>query len=221
VVAVLGEGSFGRVYRACDEQLRREVAIKVPHPQRVGSPEDLETYLAEARIRASLHHPGIVPVYDCGSTPDGLCYVVSQIIDGSDLATEMKNRRFSFPETAELIATARGEGHRVDGRSDVFSLGVVFYEMLTGRVPFQSDSLGELLELITSLDPRPPRQLDVCVPTELERICLKALARRATERYLTAKDLADDLRHFLRGGAESQLPAPGLAVSDESPALPA
>ena len=92
---------------------------------------------------------------------------------------------------------ARGEGHRVDGRSDVFSLGAVFYELLTGRRPFAADSQAELLELITSHEPRPPRQYDDAIPKEPERICLKALAKRASERYTTAKDMADDLRHFL------------------------
>src|SRR5207244_510658 len=89
---------------------------------------------------------------------------------------------------------ARGEGHRVDGRSDLFSLGVVFYELLTGRVPFRGPSQAELLEQIISLDPRPPRQVDDTIPRELQRICLKALAKRAAERYPTARDLADDLR---------------------------
>ncbi|HEV8067508.1 MAG TPA: SUMF1/EgtB/PvdO family nonheme iron enzyme [Planctomycetaceae bacterium] len=107
---------------------------------------------------------------------------------------------------------ARGEGHRVDGRSDVFALGVVLYELLVGRLPFQGDTPAEMQEQITTQEPRPPRQYYDTIPKELERICLKALSKRATERYTTAKDFADDLRHFLRelpdfAGAE-QLPIP-------------
>jgi eukaryotic-like serine/threonine-protein kinase len=89
---------------------------------------------------------------------------------------------------------ARGEGHRVDGRTDIFSLGIVLYELLTGRRPFQGESKAELFEQILAVEARPPRQWDETIPKEVERICLKALSKRATDRYTTAKDLADDLR---------------------------
>src|SRR5262249_54504847 len=106
---------------------------------------------------------------------------------------------------------ARGEGHRVDGRSDIFSLGIVFYELLTGRRPFHSDSQRELLEQVCSVEARPPRQWVASIPKELERICLKATNKRASERYTTAKDLADDIRHFL---AQSPIPQSGTASAN-------
>ena len=86
VIRRLGQGGFGRVYLAHDDELDRPVAIKVPNPERVAGPEDVEAYLAEARVLAKLDHPHIVPVYDVGRTDDGLCYVVSKYIEGSDLA---------------------------------------------------------------------------------------------------------------------------------------
>jgi serine/threonine protein kinase len=92
---------------------------------------------------------------------------------------------------------ARGEGHRVDGRSDIYSLGAVLYRMLTARHTFTAETTEELLELIATQEPKPPRQIDDRIPKELERICLKALSRRASDRYTTAKDMAEDLRHFL------------------------
>jgi serine/threonine protein kinase len=88
---------------------------------------------------------------------------------------------------------ARGEGHRVDGRSDIFSLGVVLYEVLTGRRPFHADSAEGRREEIASHEVRPLRQYDDAIPKELERICLRALAKRVSDRYTTAKDFADDL----------------------------
>jgi len=256
---VLGKGGFGLVYLAHDEQLNRSVAIKVPHARLISKPEDALAYLTEARTVANLDHPGIVPVYDVGSTEDCPCYVVSKYIEGTDLSTKLKQQRLKYRDAAELVATvaealhyahkqglvhrdvkpgniligkegkpwvvdfglalreenlgkgpkyagtpsymspeqARGEGHRVDGRSDIFSLGAVLYELLTGRQPFRGDTLPEILEQVTNYEPRPLRQYDEKLPKELERICHKALSKRASERYSSAHDLAADLRHFL------------------------
>lgn len=108
---------------------------------------------------------------------------------------------------------ARGEGHRVDGRSDVFSIGVVLYELLTGRRPFRGDTHDELLDQILHGDVRPPRQISDLVPAQLERVCMKALAKRATERYSTAKDFADELRLSL-GDSILSLP---VAVHSAAP----
>lgn len=79
ILVRLGSGSFGTVYKGYDEELSREVAIKVPHRQLVACAAAAEAYLAEGRILASLDHPGIVPVYDVGRTPDGLCYLVGRL----------------------------------------------------------------------------------------------------------------------------------------------
>lgn len=90
----------------------------------------------------------------------------------------------------------RGETHRLDGRTDIWSLGVIFYWLLTGRRPFDGASEAEIFNEILHGEPRPPRQIAASVPRELERICFKCLSKRMSERYATAHDLADDLLHW-------------------------
>ncbi len=92
----------------------------------------------------------------------------------------------------------RGETHRLDGRADVWALGVMLYEALTRRRPFQGDDPARVADEILSRQPKPPRQIDDRIPVELERMCLKCLAKQIPDRYATAADLASDLRSCLR-----------------------
>src|SRR4051794_35300740 len=105
VEKILGQGGFGLVYLAHDDQLRRLVAVKVPHARLVAQATDAEAHLTEARTVANLDHPHIVPVYDVGCTDEYPCYVVSKYIEGTDLSTKLKESRLPIHEAVELTAT--------------------------------------------------------------------------------------------------------------------
>jgi hypothetical protein len=260
---LVGKGGFGAVYAARDEELHRDVAVKVPFECGL-RPEQLSQVKAEARLHASLDHPNILPIYDIGETPDVPVFFVSKLIRGQNLALRAEQARLSPREAAGLLVPlasaldhmrrrglvhrdvkprnvlideqgtpyltdfglamqpspladgaperllfagtlpymspeqARGEVDRVDHRTDVYALGVILYELLTGERPFRGDATT-LRERIVNQPPVPPRQLDAAVPGDLEAVCLKALAKAPADRYQEAGQLGEDLECWLRG----------------------
>ena len=264
---VVGHGGFGFVLLATDDSLDREVAIKVPKPDKVSRGWDLDNYLSEARMVAQLDHPHILSVYDVGRDDYFGFFIVSKYVEGQSLQERLEEGPFECIDACRLIAKvasalhyahikgfvhrdikpanilldargepyvtdfgialreesvgrgprytgsppymspeqASGEGHRVDGRSDIFSLGIVLYELLVGRRPFRADSESDLQAQIVGLEPKPLRQIDDNLPREVERICMKALAKRASERYTTAMDLADEMNDTVERLATSSI----------------
>jgi eukaryotic-like serine/threonine-protein kinase len=108
-----------------------------------------------------------------------------------------------------------GDTHLLDGRADIYALGAVLYELLTGRPLFRAADIDEYRELILRREPRPLRSIDATVPAELERVCLKCLAKEVKDRYHTAQDVAAELEAWLAGSTRSAVaPAPPTPVRD-------
>jgi WD40 repeat protein len=262
LIEMLGIGSFGAVYKARDTELGRMVAIKIPRGGSLGSAEERQRFLREAKSAAQLKHPHIVPVHDI--VYDGsITYLVSDYIEGRTLAQLMMEKRLEYREAAELLASvadgldyahahkiihrdiapknilidaagrpfitdfglarreegsmavtlegqvlgtpaymspeqASGQSAKVDGRSDIYSVGAILYEMLTGMPPF-SGSVCMVLHQVLHDEPRSPRRLSERVPRDLETICLKCLHKEPARRYASAAVLAEDLRRYLKG----------------------
>lgn len=281
IIRELGRGGYGVVFLALDTALGRKVALKVPRPEVILTPELSRRFMREAQTAGSLTHPNLVAVYEVGEEPP-YCFIASAYCNGPNLAQWLKSRSGPVPvrQAAELVAAlADGidEAHRcgilhrdikpsnvlleitgsdensagsdardraeftpkltdfglaklLEGRqdetrsnallgtpaymapeqasgridqigpaTDVYALGAILYELLTGMVPFRGSSDLHVLRQIAEDESRNPRRLRPDVPRDLEAICLKCLEKQPSHRYASARALADDLRRFLSG----------------------
>ena len=262
----LARGGQGVVYTAQQQSTKRPVALKVLSEAPFSGRSRLR-FDREVELAASLRHPGIVRVYDSGSTRDGRRYLAMELVDGQHLdewakvdrdwrrivpvfaaiceAIQHAHQRgvihrdikpsnvrvdadgtakvldFGLARPVELTADetqvtqsgqfmgsmpfaspeqASGENDKIDTRSDVYSLGVMLYNLLTGKFPYNVDgSLREVIERINTQTPLPLRRNAANAPQDLDIVVATCLAKEPQHRYQSSGDLAADLRHVLAG----------------------
>lgn len=287
VLAVLGRGAMGVVYKAADPVLNRIVAVKTINLSL--DPDLRDEYEArfqqEAKAAGSLSHPAIVTIYDLGKTGD-LAYIAMEFLDGQELhelisttqrlpvkqatsiaaqvaaglsyahqhgivhrdikpanimvlkdgvakitdfgiarmrASEVKTQTGMRLGSPKYMSPEQVLGQRVDHRTDIFSLGVVLYEMLTGKAPFGGNSLEALMYQTVHAVPLPPSRINPDVPEMLDLILAKMLEKRTDNRYQSAADLASDLheceKHY--GSIPSSDPGASLGLHELPPHLSA
>src|SRR5919197_310439 len=187
----LGSGGMADVYLAEDQELGRRVALKLLDDRHSADGQFVERFRREAQSAAGLNHPNIV----VGS--DGRLKVTDFGIARSG-ASQMTEAG-SIVGTAQYLSPEQARGAPVDPRSDLYSLGIVLYEMLTGKVPFAGDTPVEIAMKHLSQVPEPPSELKPEIPHDLDAVVMRALAKDPDHRYASAEEMDADLARVARG----------------------
>lgn len=262
----IGEGGMGEVYSAHDNELDRDVAIKLLPNEFVADDDRRGRFRQEARVISALNHPNILTIYEIGENEHG-SFLATEFVEGKTLRQVMKSESLTLPrilkvveQTANALVAAhaahivhrdikpenimvrsdaivkvldfglakaiielgnvdsnssnktmpgtvmgsarymspeQARGHEVDERTDIWSLGVVLYELLTGMAPFDGSTTADTIAAVVYKEPLPLTHILPNAPFELQRIVRKALQKDREERYQSIKDLSLDIKDLL------------------------
>ncbi len=269
VLKKLGSGGMADVYCALDQQLGRQVALKLLYRHFAADEQFVERFRREASSAAGLQHPNIVGIYDRGEW-DGTYYIAMEFIEGRTLKDVIRERgpapseaavdivlqilraaRFAHQRgvvhrdikphnvlidadgrvkvadfgiaragasdmtetglimgTSQYLSPEQAQGKPVDARSDLYSIGIVLYELLTGRVPFDAESPVAVALKQVSEVPVPPRELNPEIPPALDAVVLRALEKVPAQRFADA----DEFIAALQSGQLEPIAAPPPVV---------
>ncbi len=276
ILALLGQGGMGAVYKARDTELERLVAIKLIRPELASHPEILRRFKQELILAREVTHRNVIRIFDLGQA-QGIKFITMEFVEGRDLrglihekgkltvdeavpiilqisaaldaahtagvvhrdlkpqnvmsdkdgrvyvmdfgiARSLESQGMTqtgaLMGTPEYMSPEQAKGEKVDARSDLFALGIIFYEALTGISPFKAETAMAMMFKRTQEKATPLVQLDLGVPGVISDIVAKCLEIKPADRYQTAREVINDLEAFTGGAQRGTIIAPSRRISD-------